>query len=235
MDYWILTKSVSIPEIGDYPQVEPIIIPPYNVWDKNKLYSLSLWEEIHPDFELPEFRLKKQAKITDFVSCIALNTNEALLINEKTNDILKKYFSDDSREIETYVNFKEIRIPYYYRYLNKINNDFIDFENSSFVIFNVKKYPNSGKLTKFNDASEYTKYIQSLADPSSIIVYDRIVLNSNIKKHIFRIRGTYSGVFVSEAVVDVLLKNKITGYRIVPLDILYNNPKYLAGHYTIEK
>jgi hypothetical protein len=230
MDYFIYNDAIK--GVGNYPQLK--ISPGGGPTD---IYNIDYWQKYDKPFNLPVFeRYNKRVKLTDFMSCVPLMTGQTLVLSEKGCNVLSKYFPKETLISPITIKVDSEEHQYYYAYLNEINNEYIDFERSLF--FREEKgfsYPKPafGSLFKFENKE---KYENAYTSPGShLISYHSLLLNEkSIEKEIFRIKGACQYLMFSENVVNALEKNKLTGYRLLPLSSLHLNRKYIAGHYLFD-
>jgi|GEM_PF-4059144 len=235
MKYYIFRPSLK--NIGGrYPQMsskseveykaEFKTLMEFNVWEKQK------GGEIFPPFE-PKH---KKTILTDVLSASTINTKESLFLKASTFESIKDYFPEDTVQMPIDVHKDDQVHQYLYVYLNEINNDYIDFDRSLFYRETTPIQPPQpaiARLLKVKDAAEYYQLVRLNDD--FVLKYHQLFLDEKkIDKHVFRLRGTFGGLFFSEELVMVCKKLKITGVDFKDISELYCSKKYIAGHYHLE-
>lgn len=234
MKYYIFNewkkKVGSFPQVagkGDVeykPQIKTLL--EFNVWEKQK------GGRIFPPFEAR----KKRTILTDVLSSFSINTKEALFIKESSYESIKEFFPKDTVIMPMDVHKEEEVHKYLYVYLNEINNDYIDFDRSLFYRETTPIHPPQpaiAKLLKVKDAEEYYQLVR-FNDEFELKYHQLFLDEKKIDKHVFRLRGTFGGLFFSEELVQACKKLKMTGIEFQDVSELYCSKNYIAGHYLLE-
>ena len=234
MKFYIFKQSLK--KVGSYPQIKLTGGVEYKSEIKN-LMEFDVWEKQTCGKIFPPFEPKTNRTIlTDVLSSAELYTNHGLVIKASTFESIKDYFPQDTVLMPIDVHKDDQVHQYLYVYLNEINNDYIDFDRSLFYRETTPIQPPQpaiAKLLKVKDAEEYYQLVR-FNDEFDLKFHQLFLDEKKIDKHVFRLRGTFGGLFFSEELVEVCKKLKMTGADFKDISELYCSKHYIAGHYHLE-
>ena len=235
MKYYIFKQSFK--KIGrKYPQMSTKRDLEYKT-QLETLREFNVWEKQEGGAIFPPLAPRSKTTIlTEVLSVAEMNTRECLIIKKSTFESIKDYFPEDTVLMPIDVHKDDQVHQYLYVYLNEINNDYIDFDRSLFYRETTPIQPPQpaiAKLLKVKDAEEYYQLVR-FNDEFDMKFHQLFLDEKKIDKHVFRLRGTFGGLFFSEELVEVCKKLKMTGVDFKDVSELYCSKHYIAGHYHLE-
>ena len=132
MDWYILTKTARLNEIGKQLQAEPIYTK--NIPATVVSYSKYIYDQSLPERPaIPSFKKVRGAKVTDWVNTIRTSTGYSL-ISEKLFECLSSFNLASYRGYDTLLldNKKEYK---YQLFLQSVQTSLIDYSKSTFCTY----------------------------------------------------------------------------------------------------
>ena len=211
MKYYILSESIDLDIIGEYPQVSPtencVLGSPFS---NERLF----FGDIPPKIPYLELELKKEAKKTDLLS--SYNSHWGLLVNKKIKEIILNFKLPSSKfySFALVENGIDTKKYYLFRFYDDIFQ-YIDMKKSKFILkwrdiiqefcFTSKEFYLSKEQETFGDFEK------------NLIIKEVYLLNSFPKYDIFHFEGRD---IISEKLLKAFIENDITGYEVSAYDVL---------------
>lgn len=217
MKYYRLRHSLEKKELGHYTQIQKTTWDgrPY---DDGAFGTQGLFNPIHNNPAIPTLEFYKSAKTTSLIQMVEIGFYQYLIINESFLEFLKPYFNGSFQTWKIKATKKEVDYTYYIFYLDEYKSDFINYEKSTFELFE-KNY----STISLNQEIKVTSDVDYLDKCREFIgLYGipelqpvKIVLNtSNQEIDFFRCANNdMAGYYVSERLKQAILDNGFTGMR----------------------
>ena len=214
MNYFTLTNSIDLKEVGDDSQVQKIG-GNYNVNAPYSFRNIDSRKPIDFDFIPPTFILSDRAKFTDLMHSVPTNYFRLLLISGKFFEVLKSLNLPLYNVYKCIVRGKDnIEKPYFLLYLNNtFDGEYIDYEKSEFAI---SKHGHFIEKIDIISRADYLAKKETIKSPISLSFLS-LVLTKDIPFDIFRLLSPYYGFLISHKLKEAIEKHKITGVRIEDL------------------
>lgn len=226
MKFYVIRNSGNKKIIGHYPQVKGVHHN-CHVWNEPKFIDRIDFEKI--DFEpiTSNAILFDSSKTTDLINVPSIGFTLKLLISGKLKNILEKYTNDKGLFFQAPIIYKnELVYDYFIVFPYKFEFDYIDFQNSTFVLKKSKTdggtYQQNVNVSTFEDF----KYILSNKKELGYVQFyiDRIKLKSNINDEFFVLRHVQGGIkyIVSEKLKKEIEDAGCTGIEFMPVELTLN-------------
>ena len=158
---------------------------------------------------------------------VEIGFDEYLIINESFIEFLKPYFNGSFQTWKIKATHKEVDYTYYIFYLDEYKSDFINYEKSTFELFEEKfstiSLNQEVKVT--SDVDNLNKRIKySGLNGIPHMQPTKIVLNTkNQEVDFFRCaHNGMAGYYVSERLKKAILENGFTGMRFEEIEEIQN-------------
>lgn len=209
MKYFLITSATDKKETGVLGPQCMVFPKGYNLqWyeQQNSMTKLNngAFPQNNPDLL---FELDKKANLTDFISQSIISAR-GFLINEKVKNIFKGFLLPEHKFFQAQVCFQNKVFIYYWLHLLDNNYSNIDYSSSKFYEGITQGWKNvDASIQSLNDIVNFRK-------EKKLIFTEKLILNGILPYDIFLYSLIHQDIFVSEKLVQKLIQNKITGYKI---------------------
>ena len=218
MNYYIL-RMESDPAILGVQDLDQAIIDKKCFQDEKEydklmaiLGSNDYWNHIGEiadfDFSLQCARLKKRAKLTDFLNFTPHLMNCPFLISKAVKELFSAFNLYGVNFWPANVMKGDERFGFYLVHFTDVGDGVIDFSKSTFYSGNAQ----GKKLLKFNDKSAKDMFVET----NMIIKYDKIVLNNSLARSLDLFQLPNSQIIVSTPLKDKLDAGGYSGVKLLP-------------------
>ena len=226
MKYYRLRHSLEKKELGHYTQIQK------TTWDgrpfdKGSFAMQLLFDPIPIQPALPTLEFYKSAKMTSLIQMVEIGLSLYLTINDTFLEFLKPYCNSPFQTWKIKATKKEVDYTYYIFYLDEYKSDFINYEKSTFELFekNYSTISLNQEIKVISDVDYLDKcreFIGLYGIPS--IQPTKIVLNTkNQEVDFFRCaHNGMAGYYVSERLKQAILDNGFTGMRFEEIEEIQN-------------
>ncbi|TAF66772.1 MAG: hypothetical protein EAZ58_10145 [Flavobacterium sp.] len=215
MKYYRISYSIEKKIIGHNPQIQK------TTWDgrpndDGAFGTQGLFNPIHKNPAIPTLEFYKSAKTTSLIHMVEIGIDEYLIINESFLEFLKPYCNGPFQTWKIKATKKEVDYTYYIFYLNEYKSDFINYEKSTFELFE-EKYSTISLNQEVKVTSDVDYLNKSIKYSGLNGVHHmqptKIVLNTkNQEVDFFRCaHNGMAGYYVSERLKQAILDNGFTG------------------------
>ena len=185
-------------------------------YDDGAFGTQGLFNPIHNNPAIPTLEFYKSAKTTSLIHMGVITIDEYLIINESFLVFLKSYYNAPFQIWKIKATKKEVDYTYYIFYLNEYKSDFINYEKSTFELFE-EKYSTISLNQEVKVTSDVDYLNKSIKYSGLNGVHHmqptKIVLNTkNQEVDFFRCaHNGMAGYYVSERLKEAILDNGFTG------------------------
>ena len=226
MKYYRLRHSLEKKELGHYTQTQKITwnSRPY---DDGAFGTQGLFNPIHNNPAIPTLEFYKSAKTTSLIQMVEIGIDEYLIINESFLEFLKPYCNGSFQTWKIKATKKEVDYTYYIFYLDEYKSDFINYDKSTFELFE-KNYSTISlnqeiKVTSDVDYLDKCREFIGLYGIPSIQPVKIVLNTSNEEVDFFRCaHNGMAGYYVSERLKEAILNNGFTGMRFEEIEEIQN-------------
>ena len=226
MKYYRLRHSLEKKELGHYTQIQKITWNgrPY---DDGAFGTQGLFNPIHNNPAIPTLEFYKSAKTTSLIQMVEIGIDEYLIINESFLEFLKPYCNGSFQTWKIKATKKEVDYTYYIFYLDEYKSDFINYDKSTFELFE-KNYSTISlnqeiKVTSDVDYLDKCREFIGLYGIPSIQPVKIVLNTSNEEVDFFRCaHNGMAGYYVSERLKEAILNNGFTGMRFEEIEEIQN-------------
>ena len=226
MKYYRISYCIDKKIIGHNPQIQKTTWDGRPV-DKGSFAMYLLFDPIPTHPAIPTLEFYKSAKTTSLIDIVEIDINKFLIINELFLEFIKPFCNDSFHIWKIKATKKEVDYTYYIFYLNEYKSDFINYEKSTFELFekNYSTISLNQEIKVISDLDYLDKcreFIGLYGIPS--IQPTKIVLNTcNQKVDFFRCANNdMAGYYVSERLKQAILENGFTGIRFEEIEEIQN-------------
>ncbi len=228
MKYYRLRHSLEKKELGHYTQIQKMTWDgrPY---DDGAFGTQGLFNPIHNNPAIPTLEFYKSAKITSLIQMVEIGFDEYLIINESFLEFLKPYFNGSFQTWKIKATKKEVDYTYYIFYLDEYKSDFINYDKSTFKLFEdlgAFQYKDLDQEIKITSDVDYLDKCREFLGLYGIPELQpvKIVLNtSNQEVDFFKCaHNGMAGYYVSERLKEAILENGFTGMRFEEIEEIQN-------------
>lgn len=221
MEYFRFNKSLQKSLIGCVPQSNDMDNS-YNFRAKNSISEARIAERLSFKPDLHSIQLKYKAKITDVLNCWQIKNECGLVVNSKFLDILKEFKILEHQVFPANAIKGKKNFEYFLFWGYENNNNFLDFKKSKFYLgsnFSSKK--GELEVNSFEELNDLVnKFISENLDKPfkerSRVCIEKIVFEEKkIVLDLFRLDYIYNSFFISERLLNTLLKLNTTGFDYV--------------------
>lgn len=213
MIFYRIEISTNLNEVGVFPQIGEMKVGLHKD-DPNHLFNQADLSKLSSEVYIPSFKLRNKAKLTDVLS---FPINNDWVVSEKLKSIFERENIIDVQfmPIEIFKN-EDLKNYFLLRPLRS-SIEQIDFSKTEISI--MKTTWDEEQKVSVRDVQAFFDLIEKTKYPMSIkIKRPYIIQECNLK--FFSIKYIY-GVFpyfISKEFSDILLKNNISGIRLMELD-----------------
>lgn len=219
MRFFKVEHSINPSEVGIFDQVQRFYVSPHT-FEPHAFMDIPLEGKLDPKKKFPQLFLEKEAKWTDFLHIVP-GAGNFLLVSPRTFSLILKHEVDVYQSYEVNVTREKEIYPYHLlRFVWPRDREYFDWDKS---VFGHTTYMWREIIAEmhFKDYEEFYAFKKTLFQKKEHLVVRKLFLQEDtIKKDIFRLLFTSSGVYVSERLKDALQSEDITGCRFVPLEDL---------------
>ena len=228
MKYYRISYSIEKKIIGHNPQVQKTTWDgrPY---DKGSFAMQLLFDPIPINPAIPTFELYKSTKITSLIHMGVVSGHLYLIFNESFLEFLKPYCNGAFHIWKIKATKKEVDYTYYIFYLDEYKSDFINYDKSTFKLFEdlgAFQYKDLDQEIKITSDVDYLDKCREFLGLYGIPELQpvKIVLNtSNQEVDFFRCaHNGMAGYYVSERLKEAILENGFTGMRFEEIEEIQN-------------
>lgn len=223
MEYYVITPSLDVNIIGNYPQVKEVK-QNCDVWNNSKFIQNLNFEKASYEPITSNAVLYHKSKKTDLIDVVAMGFSKKLLISGKLKEILFNNRKTGIQFFRSGIYHKdEFFQDYWILNMYESNMNFIDYPNSDFVL--TKRKPEGGTFVEkinVNNMKEFQSIFAKKQDYSYIQFYiERIKLTQNINEDFFMLLHVEGGVkyIVSDKLKNEINNAKCTGIEFMPVEI----------------
>lgn len=225
MPYYIFKPATNTIETGPaYPQVQKMA-PGYDYKAPNSVHAMSREVERLPDYEpnFDYFIVQGNAKLSDLLSVAVIHGG--FLISEKLKAVLEQFNLPTHKFYPAKVMHKKQFHSYYWMHIICNLTDYVDYPKSTFFV-----YHNFSKNLGYVDIASKEELLQKRLKLKSdnpgktvTIWVEKIFLRASFNKQLdlFEIGTFDANYYISEALHQSLIKEKITGCLITPANNLH--------------
>ena len=228
MKYYRLRHSLEKKELGHYTQIQKTTWDgrPY---DDGAFGTQGLFNPIHNNPAIPTLEFYKSAKTTSLIQMVEIGIDEYLIINESFLEFLKPYCNSPFQTWKIKATHKEVDYTYNIFYLDEYKSDFINYEKSTFKLFEdlgAFQYKDLNQEIKITSEVDFLDKCREFLGLYGIpeLLPTKIVLNtSNQEIDFFRCaHNGMAGYYVSERLKQAILDNGFTGMRFEEIEEIQN-------------
>ncbi len=178
----------------------------------NILGSNEYWNHVNEiedfEFSLQCMRLKKRAKLTDFLQFSPKLMNCPFLISTAVKELLSSFNLYGAKFWPATVVQSAERVDFHLPHFNSVGDEVIDFSKSTFYSGSVL----SKKMLKFHDAVEKKVF----SEKNHVVKYDQVFFNDHFDPTIDLFMLPNAQMIASERLKEKLEAGGFTGIRLLP-------------------
>ena len=225
MKYYKIKSTLDQKIVGsNYPQAYKFI-KGYNPEAPKAIFSISKYRTSFPDYEpdLDGIMLSGTAKKTDFVSD---GFGLGFIINEKARKIIEAYNLCPHRFYPLGLYIRKIKFDYYLFRIRSDYSDFVDYEESTFIEYNIANGKSYGAIEVHSKENLLNKREKLKGEKDSVMYTiwgDKIVMGSKFNHELdfFSISIIDGSTYASERLANDILSNGLTGWDFIPATNLF--------------
>jgi hypothetical protein len=204
MKYFRLFSTLDSKVKGASPQVQDAVVPT-TVNDKNYIGSYR-FEQLPANIYLPKGILAPRAKMTDLVMASFIGFSLRLFVSRRLANILEQSQHFGMQFLNTtLIDRKGNEHPYVIVQTYDFGHEFIDYEQSSFIVTDDYMTMSNISSKHIHSAAEYDTWFERAGEPSEFLFVDKVSFFESLTMDFFAIRGMKDGMYY----VSERLKNQI--------------------------
>ncbi len=222
MNYYIIDCDPDV--LGHFPQCTQKFLPLQGQVPLLRTVFPKPGEKYPDNLLMESFEVHYQARLTDMLQFIGGGLR-SLLISEPMYNMLQSFNLCTFQHYATEATYRKKNYPYHYLYFWNNNNDFVDYEKSSFYIADTfSKYKKRDTTVTsaehfyklYHENLERNKTVKSSGGEESVLVSELYINPEKANLDLFFIAEMIYVFMVSERLKDALEAAGFRGMKFTP-------------------